>query len=69
MTYRLFSTDFEVSKAAYQAQKSRLTTYNYNELDDALGMAKRIIGYGGVPWEIEQGRHRDQPRRNHQDVE
>jgi hypothetical protein len=54
MTYRLFFTDFEVPLAVYQAQKSRLITYTYNELDDALGMAKRIMSYGGVPWEIEQ---------------
>ena len=27
--------------------------YSYNELDDALGKARQIKEYGGVPWEIE----------------
>jgi hypothetical protein len=53
MTYCLFYTDFEVSKAIFTAQKASLTSYRYNELDDALGKARQIKSYGGVPWEIE----------------
>lgn len=53
MTYRLYFTDVEVSKVSYEAQKARLTTYVYHELDDALGMAREITERGGVSWEIE----------------
>jgi hypothetical protein len=53
MTTRLFYTDIECPEAQYRAQKAFLISYQYDDLDDALGMAKRIIGVGGVPWEIE----------------
>jgi len=53
MVHRLFSTDFQVSKAEYEAQKSRLMAYQYHELDDALGMAREIEARGGIAWEIE----------------
>jgi hypothetical protein len=53
MQYRLFFTDFDTSKANYEVQKSHLMTYAYNDLDDALGKARHIKAYGGVPWEIE----------------
>jgi hypothetical protein len=53
MVHRLFTTDFQVSKAEYEAQKPRLMAYQYHELDDALGMAREIEARGGIAWEIE----------------
>jgi hypothetical protein len=54
MAYRLFFTDVPgVTKAQYEAQKSRLTVYHYHERDDALGMASVILARRGVVWEIE----------------
>jgi hypothetical protein len=53
MTCRLFYTDVPISLSAYMAQKPWLTTYKYDNLDDALGMAREIEARGGVAWEIE----------------
>lgn len=54
MTYTLFYTDLKVSKAQYRkAKASNLSPYRYEELDDALGMARHIEARGGVAWEIE----------------
>jgi hypothetical protein len=53
MVHRLFTTDFQVSKAEYEAQKPRLMAYQSHELDDALGMAREIEARGGIAWEIE----------------
>jgi len=54
MTYRLFYTDSDVPKAMYEALKPTLMSYVYDELDDALGKARQIKLFGGVPWEIER---------------
>ena len=53
MPHRLFYTDYDVPETEYRASKARLTAFLYNELDDALGKARQIEGYGGVAWEIE----------------
>ena len=52
MSYRLHWTDWPVSPEEYQAMKSRLLVANYHNLDDALGRARQIGGYGGIAWEI-----------------
>lgn len=53
MAYTLFYTDFKVTQAQYQANKAGLTTYLYQDKDDALGMARQINKRGGIAWEIE----------------
>ena len=53
MNYKLFYTDYPVSEAIYRANKAQYMTFNYSELDDALGMARKINKRGGVAWEIE----------------
>jgi hypothetical protein len=53
MSCRLFYTDVPVSQSTYEAQKPHLITYQYQDRDDALGMAREIEARGGIAWEIE----------------
>lgn len=51
---RLFYTDVPgVTKTQFEAQKSHLIAYQYNDPDDAFRKAWEIAKHGGVPWEIE----------------
>ena len=51
-TYHLSFAHRDVSPVSYQAQKATLLKYRYDELDDALGMALRMLNADVVPWEI-----------------
>ncbi len=52
MRHKLFFTDFEMPEYQYRANKPHLFRYLYDELDDALGMAREINARGSVAWEI-----------------
>lgn len=52
MKYKLFYTDLDMPEAQYRANKPFLFRYLYDELDDALGMAREINARGSVAWEI-----------------
>jgi hypothetical protein len=51
-SYHLSFAHRDVSPVSYAAQKATLLRYRYDELDDALGMALRLLDDGVVPWEI-----------------
>ena len=53
MSYSLYYTDCDMSERDYLACKSTLIKIIYNKFDDALGRARQITEYGGIPWEIE----------------
>lgn len=52
MGYRLY-IGFVQTEAEYRALKANWMPRRYNELDDALGYAARVIELGQeIPWEI-----------------
>ena len=53
MIYSLYYTDRPISERDYIANKSHYIQYRYQQLDDALGMAREIMKRGGIAWEIE----------------
>jgi hypothetical protein len=52
MAFQLYCTDYDISAAEYQANKSRLIPFVYSDGDDALRRAWQILGLSRVPWEI-----------------